>query len=143
MTKYPLATVGAVIVAPDGEILLVRSNKWHNLWTIPGGKIEMGESTEKALVREVKEETNLDVINPRFINTQDCIFSEQFYLPKHFIFHDFVCYLADSKHKGDVVLNEEAQEYVWLTPEQAAAYPLTKQMRYLLNKYIAEVQKKS
>lgn len=142
MTEYPLPTVGAIIVAPDGEILLVRSHKWHDLWTIPGGKIEIGEPMEKAVVREVKEETNLNVINPRLINVQDCIFSEQFYRPKHFIFHDYVCYIVDSKHKKDVVLNEEAQEYAWLTSEQAAAYPLTVQMRYLLKKYIAEVGKK-
>lgn len=142
MTEYPLATVGALIVAPDGEILLVRSNKWHNLWTIPGGKIEKGEPTVKAVIREVKEETNLDVINPRFINTQDCIFSEQFYRPNHFIFHDFVCYLAENGQKDDVVLNEEAQEYVWVTPEQASTYQLTEQMRYLLNKYMTEVLKK-
>lgn len=136
--EYPLPTVGGIVVAPDGEILLVRSNKWHNLWTIPGGKIEMGEPTEQALIREVKEETNLDVFDVRFINTQDCIYSEEFYLPKHFIFHDFVCHIADNANKEDVILNEEAQEYVWVTPEQAATYSLTKQMRYLLNKYIAQ-----
>lgn len=141
--EYPLSTVGGIVVAPDGDILLVRSNKWKDLWTIPGGKIEIGESTTDALIREIKEETNLNVVDVEFINTQDCIFSKEFYLPRHFVFHDFVCSISDNSEKDKVVLNEEAQEYVWIAPEKAVNYPLTQQMRYLLNKYLARLGKQT
>lgn len=136
MKEYPLPTVGGIVVAPDGDILLVRSHKWNDMWTIPGGKIEMGESTHNAVIREIKEETNLDVSDVRLINIQDCIFSPEFYIPRHFIFHDFVCRIAKNENKNDVILNDEAQEYAWVTPEKAAQYALTKQMRYLLNRYM-------
>jgi mutator protein MutT len=53
--------VRAIVKNDNGEILLVYSPKYNN-WTMPGGKIEPGERPENALVREVKEEVNLDAI---------------------------------------------------------------------------------
>jgi len=38
----------------------------YNFWEFPGGKIEQGETPEAAIIREVKEEVNIDVINPLF-----------------------------------------------------------------------------
>jgi 8-oxo-dGTP diphosphatase len=54
--------VGAVLVDRDGRVLLVR--RAHppsaGAWTLPGGRVEPGESTEAAIVREVREETALE-----------------------------------------------------------------------------------
>ncbi len=46
------------VIVKDGKVLLSRDSKSYDY---PGGKIELGESLEQALVREVKEETGLDV----------------------------------------------------------------------------------
>ena len=53
----------AVIVKKDGKVLLGRRNKEnaHGFWVIPGGGVEFGETILDAAVREIKEETNLDV----------------------------------------------------------------------------------
>jgi len=59
---YPEATVGALIVNDKHEVLLVRSKKWGEKYTVPGGHIELGERAEDAIVREVKEETGLDSV---------------------------------------------------------------------------------
>lgn len=59
--------VGAVVHDDAGRLLLVqRGHDPHRgLWSIPGGRIEPGESAEQAIVREVREETGLDVVPRR------------------------------------------------------------------------------
>jgi 8-oxo-dGTP diphosphatase len=55
--------VGAVVVDPQGRILLVRRARppAQGSWTLPGGKVERGETAEAAIVREVHEETGLSI----------------------------------------------------------------------------------
>jgi 8-oxo-dGTP diphosphatase len=59
--------VGAVIHDPTGRLLLIqRGHDPHRgLWSLPGGRIEAGESPEEAVVREVREETGLEVVPGR------------------------------------------------------------------------------
>lgn len=55
--------VGAFIISADQKLLLGKSNRatYEGMWLVPGGGIEAGESTEEALIREVKEETGIDI----------------------------------------------------------------------------------
>jgi ADP-ribose pyrophosphatase YjhB (NUDIX family) len=59
--------VGAVIHDPAGRLLLIRRghDPHRGLWSLPGGRIEAGESPEQAVVREVREETGLEVVPGR------------------------------------------------------------------------------
>lgn len=52
------------------KLVLVYSDK-KEYWTPPGGKVEDGEDIRSAVTREVKEETNMNVIKQRFIGCQD------------------------------------------------------------------------
>jgi len=45
----------------------MKSHKWHDAYVIPGGHIELGETAEEALRREIKEETALDIYGIEFI----------------------------------------------------------------------------
>lgn len=108
--KYPEPTVGALIFNQEGEILLVASPKWRGKYVIPGGHIETGETIEQALKREVKEETNLDVFDIKFISFQEFIYNEDFHEKRHFIFLDYACKTNDK----EVILNKEGSEYVWI-----------------------------
>jgi ADP-ribose pyrophosphatase YjhB (NUDIX family) len=58
-----VACVGAVVHDEAGRLLLVRRGHepHRGRWTLPGGRVETGETTEQAVVREVREETGLDV----------------------------------------------------------------------------------
>lgn len=55
--------VGAVVLDPDGRLLLVRRghDPHAGLWSLPGGRVEDGETLERAVRREVLEETGLRV----------------------------------------------------------------------------------
>jgi len=53
----------SAIIIRDGKILLIKRQKAaHLYWVLPGGGVEDGESEEQAVIREVKEETNLDTV---------------------------------------------------------------------------------
>ncbi|MGQ9816453.1 MAG: NUDIX domain-containing protein [bacterium] len=59
--KNPIPTVDIIIPMESGVVLIKRKNPPYG-WALPGGFIDYGESAESAAVREVKEETNLDII---------------------------------------------------------------------------------
>lgn len=70
----PIVGVGAVIIQGD-EVLLIKRAKAPSKgdWSLPGGAIEIGETAKAALVREVKEETGLDVSIGDVIDAVDFI----------------------------------------------------------------------
>lgn len=126
----PIVTVGALIYTAAGEVLMVRTHKWSDLWGIPGGKIKWGETSEDALRREIKEETDLDIEDIEFVLVQDCIHSKEFYRDAHFVLLNYVC---RSKGSTAVVLNDEAREFRWVKPPQAMAMALNQPTRKLLS----------
>lgn len=129
-THPPLATVGALIFNDAGEVLMIRTHKWSNLWGIPGGKIKWGETSEDALRREIREETGLEVTDIRFVLVQDCIHSPEFYRDAHFVLLNYTCRCAG--RAPQVKLNEEAREFCWIPPVGALKMPLNTPTRTLL-----------
>ncbi|GAC68200.1 NUDIX hydrolase [Gordonia soli] len=63
MAARRIPAVGAIIRDTDGRFLLVqrRNPPQAGRWTVPGGKVEPGESFPAAVVREIREETGIDV----------------------------------------------------------------------------------
>jgi ADP-ribose pyrophosphatase YjhB (NUDIX family) len=128
-THPPIATVGALIFNDSGEALMIRTDKWSNLWGIPGGKIKWGEPSEDALRREIREETNLEVRNIEFVLVQDCIHSKEFYRDAHFILLNYTCDCIGEPH---VRLNDEAREFQWVAMDAALNMPINQPTRKLL-----------
>ncbi len=127
--RWPVVTVGALIYNDAGEVLMVRTQKWSDLWGIPGGKVKWGEASESALRRELQEETGLDVRDIRLVLVQECIRSPEFYREEHFVLLNYTCRCAGL---AAVRLNEEARAFDWVRPHQALRLPLNQPTRVLL-----------
>jgi 8-oxo-dGTP diphosphatase len=72
--KIPRAG-SAILVEHNGKYLLGKRNKknYLNFWVIPGGRVEWGETLEQAGIRELKEETNLDIEIVNFLTWKEII----------------------------------------------------------------------
>jgi 8-oxo-dGTP diphosphatase len=90
--QAPLVGVGAVVVQ-DSRVLLVRRGteplKGH--WTLPGGMLEVGEALTAGVVREVREETGLDVEPIELIELLDRIHREGSRVRYHYVIADYLC----------------------------------------------------
>ena len=131
--RQPISTVGALIFDSENRVLMIRTQKWSNLWGIPGGKIKLGEPSIDALRREIKEETSLDVDRVKFVMAQDCVYSKEFYRKAHFVLLNYTCHVRGN---SAVKLNEEAQEFRWLSPQKALELELNQPTRTLLDAVI-------
>ena len=69
MSRFVIPCVGAVVFDAQGRLLMIQRghDPGAGLWSIPGGRIEPGETDEQALVRELLEETNLQVKIGKFV----------------------------------------------------------------------------
>lgn len=129
---YPEPTVGILIFNPNGEILLMKSHKWPDRYVVPGGHVELGEHLEQTVAREALEETGLHIHDLHFLCWQEFVYDPEFWKPRHFMFFDFAC-KAESE---PVQLNDEAEDYLWVSPEKAFDLPLDTYTRNALLEYV-------
>ncbi len=71
MTDPDIPCVGAIVRHRDGRILVIQRGQppAEGMWSLPGGRVEAGEGAEDAVVREIREETGLDVTVVREVGT--------------------------------------------------------------------------
>lgn len=119
-----------------GEILLVKSYKWGDKYTVPGGHIELGERSEVAVKREVKEEVGLDVEPLGLLLVQEAIFPADYVKHEHYIFMDYLCRSSSSKVKVD---KKEIQDFVWVDPDRVLQLELESYTRNLVTEYLKGV----
>jgi 8-oxo-dGTP diphosphatase len=90
--ESPLIGVGAVVVQ-DGRVLLVQrgSEPLKGQWSLPGGLLELGESLEGGVAREVEEETGLRVRPVELIELLDRIHRDGERVRYHYVIADYLC----------------------------------------------------
>ncbi len=135
---YPEPTVGALIFDQQGRILLLKGRKHKNRYVIPGGHVEIGEKMHDAVRREVKEETGLNIYDVEIFAIQDSIFNKFYHKQKHFIYIDFRC-KTDS---DDVKINEESEEFLWVTPQESLSLSLDPYTERLIQEYLKDKNSK-
>ena len=110
----PFLAVSAAIFR-DGRVLIVRRARppAHGLYTLPGGGVELGETLEEAVIREVREETALKIKPLGLVGFRQAItHDEAGRVKRHFVILPF----AARWQAGEVALNEELAEAHWLAP---------------------------
>lgn len=128
--EHPLVGVGAVVIR-DGMILLEKrfNEPGKGKWSIPGGLVELGERLEQTVIREVKEETNLDVDNPELIDVVDRVdLDEDKKVRYHFVIVDYFVKLKG----GTLKASSDAAELEWVALDEVEEHELTQTFRTFL-----------
>ena len=123
---YPQRPFLAVIAAVfrDGKVLVVRRARKpaFDLYTLPGGVVELGETLSEAVVREVREETALAIEPVALAGHREVIVRDAHdRVERHFV---ILCFAARWL-AGEVALNEELDDARWLEPAELAGLSTT------------------
>ena len=120
--ERPIVGVGAVIWRED-RVLLVRRGKPPRMdeWSLPGGAQRLGETVEQAALREIKEETNLEIKIVKLIDVVDAIFPDcEGSIEHHYTLIDFVA-LAPI---GEAIAGDDVADVRWVSLDELANYHL-------------------
>jgi 8-oxo-dGTP diphosphatase len=125
--KTPVVGVGAIILEGDKILLEKRKNSpGKGKWSVPGGLVELGERIEQAAIREVKEETGLDVYEPRLVDIVDHIsLDESGKVKYHFVIVDYLVTVKGGKPKAA----SDAEALKWVPFNEVEEYVLTESFR--------------
>ncbi len=109
--EVPLLGVGGVVVH-EGRVLLVQRGRepLKGQWSLPGGLLEVGESLESGVIREVEEETGLRVQPVQLIELLDRIHREGDRVRYHYVIADYLCRVTG----GDLHAASDAAAVRWV-----------------------------
>lgn len=115
-----IVAVGAVVTDDAGRILLIRRRNppQAGRWTLPGGKVEPGETLCAAVVRELLEETGFSVEVGELLWTVDIPVGDDLV----YEVHDFAAVISS----GSLCAGDDAADADWFTPEQLDDLPVTR-----------------
>lgn len=121
LSERPVVGVGAVVIH-GGRVLLIRRGKepLRGRWVVPGGTLELGETLEEGVVREVGEETGLRVRPRDVVTVFDRIERREGQVLYHFVIVDFLCeYIS-----GELRAGSDAEEAAFVSRSDLPAYDL-------------------
>lgn len=133
--QRPVVGVGGVVVR-DGAVLLVKraAEPLRGRWSLPGGAVELGETLEAAVARELKEETSLTVRVLGLVEAFDRITRDADGRARyHYVLLDFLCEPVDA----NPVAGSDVDAVAWARPEEFAAYELGPHVRRVCEKALA------
>ena len=110
----PLRCVGAIAHDSRGRLLVIQRghDPGRGLWSLPGGRVEPGETDAQALVREMREETGLEVRPIRLAGTV---------VRGRYEIHDYICEVTE----GDLRPGDDAADARWVDAAALDALALT------------------
>lgn len=130
---YPAApqiAVGAIVIR-DNKVLLIKRGQppGEGLWSIPGGSVELGETLQEAVEREVREETGVTVRAENPVYTFDLIDRDD---SGRIRFHYVIVDLAADYVSGRPRPGDDASEARWITSEELYMLPTSQTTKDIL-----------
>lgn len=121
--EHPLPSCHALVRSGERILLVQRSRPpFVGCWSLPGGGVELGETVEAAVKRELAEETGLQVAVTRFLGYADGIeHDEQGRVRRHYV----ILYVEAAPTGGQLQFGDDAADAQWLTVAEARKLPLT------------------
>ncbi|PLX28664.1 nucleotide exchange factor GrpE [Candidatus Parcubacteria bacterium] len=135
--KFPKLVVGAYIFNKKGELFLLKSSHWGDLYAAPGGEVNYGEAVEDAVVRQIKEKTGLQIQNLNFIANAEVVHPEQRV--------DSDVHLVSLRYRAEIkndtgILDDI--EFMWLKPEEVVGHGEVREgVKDFVKKYLVEKKK--
>ena len=135
----PIVSVGAVVF--DGaRVLLVRRGQppLMGTWSLPGGVVELGETLGEALVREVLEETGIEVEVGPVLEVLDRVErTADFRVEYHYVIIDYLC----RARAGTAMHGSDAEDVCWAAIEDLPAFRLTDAVATVVQKALELVSR--
>ena len=124
-----LPNAASVAIVREGKVLLIKRAfaPYQHLWTLPGGRIEPGETIEQCAIREIREEVSLTIRNPRPVMVQ-ALGKDQAFLLAVFATRDF---------SGQLRVSDEVSDHQWVDPSAIIALRTTSRLDDVLARAFA------
>ena len=129
--ERPIIGVAAVVIEND-KVALVRRGRppAYGEWSLPGGAVELGETVEKAVIREVREEIGLEVEVLELVAILDRIFlDKEGQVQFHYVLLDFLC----RKTGGRLLASSDAISCAQVPFSALDGYKLTRETKEVIN----------
>lgn len=129
----------AIIRNADGHVLLIRESAQYTdgtnvgKWDVPGGRLHVGEYWQEGLVREVREETGLEIENIVPLSVQEwrpIIHDEEYQIVAMFF--------SAVTNSTNVTLSKDHDEYQWIKPHDYQKYAISKELSAVFATYIQQ-----
>ena len=128
--NQPVVAVGAIVFR-NNRVLLVRRGQApsYDLWAIPGGRVEIGETLQEAAEREILEETGITIQARKPVYTFDYIERDGSELPR---FHYVIVDLIADYVRGETRAGDDAADARWVSAEELAGLKVSSKTVRLL-----------
>jgi len=139
--ERPLVGVGGVVIE-NGQVLLIKrgSEPLMGQWSIPGGMLELGETLQKSVARELMEETGLEVRVLELIEVFDRILDENgpteggIQNPRfHYVIVDYLC----ERISGEAQAGSDVTDVIFAREEELPQFQMTETVMRILHKAFA------
>ncbi len=133
--QLPMVAAHALVIK-EGRMLLVKRSKEPSMgkWSLPGGRIELGETTYEAAKREILEECSIEIEIDRLLDVADSVIRDE---EGRISYHFILIYLLAQYRGGHAKARSDAEDAMWVTTDELAELDIHPQLRAVLMRAVS------